>query len=111
MEVTIERQDGVLVAHVGGRIEPTNVQALDTAITGAFCNGDRAMILDFEELAYIGNVGLHALRITARVLRDRDARLAVCVPQGVVAAVFAGSGVDRLIAVYPTRAAALDSFK
>ena len=46
-------------------------------------------------------------RITARVLRDRDVRMAVCAPQGVVAAVFSGGGVDRLISVYQTRAAAL----
>jgi len=37
--------------------------------------------------------------------------VAVCAPQGVVAAVFAGSGVDRLIAVYPTKAAALAAFR
>ncbi len=63
--------------------------------------------LDFEQLAYIGNVGVRALRITTRVLRDRDVSLAVCAPQGVVAAVFSGGGVDRLITVYPTKTAAL----
>lgn len=107
MEVATERHDGVLVARVSGRIEPANAQALKTTITAALQVGDRAVILDFEQLAYIGNVGLRALRITATALRDRGARLAVCAPQGVVAAVFSGSGVDRLIAVYPTRAAAL----
>ena len=107
MNVTTERYDNVLVARVSGRIEPTSAQALETTVTGALKNGDGAVVLDFEELAYIGNVGVRALRITARVLRDRGVRLAVCAPQGVVAAVFSGGGVDRLIAVYPTRAAAL----
>ena len=111
MDVTTERHDGVLCARVIGRIEPRNAGEFQTAITGAVQNGDRAVILDFEQLAYIGNVGLRALHITARVLRDRNARVAVCAPQGVVAAVFAGSGVDRLIAVYPTKAAALAAFR
>ena len=107
MDVAIERQDGVLVARASGRIEPANAQALESTITASLQNGDRAAILDFEQLAYIGNVGVRALRITTRVLRDRDVSLAVCAPQGVVAAVFSGGGVDRLITVYQTRDAAL----
>ena len=111
MEFSTERHDGVLIANVSGRIDPKGASALETAITGALRNGDRFVILDFEQLVYIGNTGVRALRITARVLRDRGARLAVCAPQGVVAAVFAGSGVDTLITVHPTRAAALETLK
>ena len=111
MELRAERHDGVLIAHLSGRIEPRNAGGLEAAITGALRNGDRAVILDFEELAYIGNTGLRALRITARVLRDRGAALAVCSPQGIVAAVFSGSGVDKLISVHPTRASALETLR
>ncbi len=46
MEATIERQDGVLVARVSGRIEPANAQALESTITASLQNGDRAVILD-----------------------------------------------------------------
>ena len=111
MDVTVERHDSVLVAAVSGRIDPKSAGSLETTITAALQGGDRAVILDFEQLAYIGNVGVRALRITARVLRDRDARLAICAPQGVVAAVFSGSGVDRLITVHSTRAAALAALR
>ena len=107
MEVTTERHEGVLVATVSGRIDPKSAGALQTAITAALRDGDRAVILDFEQLAYIGNVGLRALRIIARLLRDHGAAMAICSPRGVVAAVFSGSGVDTLIRVYPTRDAAL----
>ncbi len=108
MNVSIERYDNVLVAGVSGRIDPKSAGSLQTTITDELRNGDQAVILDFEQLAYIGNVGVRALRITARILRDRGVSLAVCAPQGVVAAVFSGSGVDRLISVYPTQGAALE---
>ena len=111
MKVETERHAGVLCARVSGRIDPRDAGALETAITGSLRNGDHAVILDFENLSYIGNTGLRALRITARVLRDRGAAMAVCSPQGLVAAVFSGSGVDRLISVHPTRASALEAFK
>ena len=109
MELSTERRDGVLLANVSGRIDPKSAGALETAITGALQNGDRAVILDFEQLVYIGNTGIRALRIIARILRDRGAALAICSPQGVVAAVFSGSGVDMLVTVHPTRASALEA--
>ena len=102
MELSTERRDGVLLANVSGRIDPKSAGALETAITGALQNGDRAVILDFEQLVYIGNTGIRALRIIARILRDRGAALAICSPQGVVAAVFSGSGVDMLVTVHLT---------
>ena len=107
MDVTVERQHSVLVARVSGRIDPKGAGSLEATITAALQDGDQAVVLDFEQLVYIGNVGVRALRIAARILRDRGVRLAVCAPQGVVAAVYSGGGVDRLIAVYQTRAAAL----
>ena len=111
MEFSTERQDGVLIVNVSGRIDPKSAGALETAINGTLVNGDRAVIMDLEQLVYIGNTGLRALRIVARVLRDRGATMAICSPQGVVAAVFAGNGVDTLITVHPTRAAALEALR
>ena len=109
MELSTERRDGVLLANVSGRIDPKSAGALETAIAGALQNGDRAVILDFEQLVYIGNTGIRALRIIARILHDRGAALVICSPQGVVAAVFSGSGVDMLVTVHLTRAAALEA--
>ena len=111
MELSTERHGGVLIVNVSGRIDPKSAGALETAINGSLRNGDDAVIMDLQQLVYIGNTGLRALRITARILRDRGATLAICSPQGVVAAVFSGSGVDTLITVHPTRAAALAALK
>ena len=63
MELSTERQDGVLLANVSGRIDPKSAGALETAIAGALQNGDHAVILDFEQLVYIGNTGIRALRM------------------------------------------------
>ena len=89
MEVTTERHGHVLIASVIGRIEPAGAQTLQTTIIAAVQNGDRAVVMDFEQLDYIGNVGLRVLRIIGRILRDRNAALVVCSPHGVVSAVFA----------------------
>ena len=111
MELSTERHGGVLIVNVGGRIDPKSAGALQTAIAGVLQHADCAVIPDFEKLVYIGNVGLRALRIIARILRDSGAGLAVCSPQGVVAAVFSGSGVDTFLAIHPTKAAALEALQ
>ena len=60
MNVTTERQDGILSARVTGRIDAVNVRELEETIRTAIEDGDRALILDFEKLVYISSTGLRA---------------------------------------------------
>ena len=111
MNVTTERQDGVLSARVTGRIDAVNVRELEETIRTAIEDGDRALILDFEKLVYISSTGLRAVLMTAKSLWKRNATFALCSLPEVVRAVFRVSGFDKVIAIHPTRAeapAALD---
>ena len=57
MDVTTERQDGVLSAQVGGRIDSSNAAEFEEAIRTAIEESDRAVIMDFEKLVYISQRG------------------------------------------------------
>ena len=107
MNVTAERQDGILSARVTGRIDAGNVREFEETIRTAIEDGDRAVILDFEKLVYISSAGLRAVLMTAKNLWSRDATFALCSLPDVVRAVFQVSGFDRIIAIHPTRAEAL----
>ena len=102
MNVTTERREGILSAHVSRRIDAGNVREFEGTIRTAIEDGDRAMIMDFEKLVYIGIAGLRAVLMTAKSLWKRDATFALCSPQYVVRAVFQTSGLDRIIAIHPT---------
>ena len=82
MDVTTERQDGVLSAQVGGRIDSANAVEFEEAIKTAIEESDRAVILDFEKLTYIGSAGLRAILLTAKTLENRNAKFALCSPVG-----------------------------
>ena len=58
MELTIERDDNALTARVNGRIDSTNARDFEEAIRTKIEDGDRAVIMDFENLSYISSAGL-----------------------------------------------------
>ena len=109
MDVTTERQDGVLSARVGGRIDGSNVVEFEEAIRTAIEDSDRAVIMDFEKLSYISSAGLRAILLTAKSLWNRDAKFLLCSLSDQIREVFEISGFDKIITLHPSRAEALAS--
>lgn len=109
MEMTTERQDGVLSALVGGRIDGSNVVAFEEAIRGALEDSDRALIMDFEKLSYISSAGLRAVLMAAKSLWNRNAKFALCSLSDQIREVFEISGFDKIITIHPSRVEALAS--
>ena len=107
MDVTTERQGGVLSAQVGGRIDGANAAEFEEAIRTAIEESDRAVIMDFEKLTYISSAGLRATLITAKSLVNRNAKFALCSLPDPIREVFTISGFDKVIDIHPSKAAAL----
>ena len=57
MDLTTERNENVLSVDVKGRIDGSTAVAFEEAIRNALEETDRAMIMDFRELAYISSAG------------------------------------------------------
>lgn len=100
MEVTTERQNAVLSARVNGRIDSTNARDFEEMIRSAIEDGDRAEIMDFENLVYISSAGLRAVLMTAKNLWKRDAKFALCSLSDIVRKVFEVSGFDKIITIH-----------
>ena len=109
MDVTTERQDGVLSAQVGGRIDSSNAAEFEEAIRTAIEESDRAVIMDFEKLVYISSAGLRAVLLTAKFLGERNAKFALCSLADEIREIFEISGFDKIIAIHSSKAEALAS--
>ena len=109
MDVTTERKDGVLSVRVEGRIDGSTVFAFQEAIETAIQDGDRAVVVDCESLSYIGSAGLRTVLNIAKSVSNRDARFALCSLPDHVREIFGQSGFDTIIAIHPSRLAALAS--
>ena len=107
MDVTFDRRDGVLFVSVSGRLEAAAAADCLKKVRAEFGSGDRAVVMDIQTLEYIGSAGLRVVFMAASELQKRDAAFALCSPPASVAEVIRISGMDQLIAVHPSRAAAL----
>ena len=107
IDVKTERKDDVLSIWVGGRLDGSNSEEFEADVKGAIAAGDRAVVLDLADLAYVSSSGLRAILLTAKTLWDREAEFVICsVPRSVLE-VLEISGFDKLITVQPDRHDAL----
>ena len=100
MDVTVERNDDVLSLGVKGRIDYTTAPAFDEAVEDAMAETDRALILDFGELAFIGSAGLRVLLVKAKALQARDVKLVLCALSDPVRQVFQITGFERILQIH-----------
>ena len=110
MDVTTEREDGVLTARVEGRIDGTTAVDFGEAIRTAMEEDDRGVVIDCGKLSFISSAGLRIVLMTAKALRGRNTGFALCAMSEPIRDVFRISGFDTIVAIHPTRAEALASF-
>ncbi len=97
------------VVTAAGEIDLTNAEWLRDALLSALNAGASALVVDLTATTFIDSAGVTALVRASRRAGASDAvlRLAVTVPA--VLRVLNLVGIDQLISVYPSVAAALDS--
>ena len=61
-------------------------------------------------LAYISSAGLRVILQTAKALRTQEAQFALCSAKGPIREVFEISGIDQIVSIHDSEAAALASF-
>ncbi len=107
MDVTTEREAGVLSVRVEGRIDGSTVLAFHEAIETALVDGDHTVIVDCEKVTYIGSAGLRTMLALAKAVTNRDAQFALYAVTAQVLSIFEKSGFDTIITIRPSRAEAL----
>ena len=105
MDITTERQDGILSALVSGRIDGSNVVQFEETVRTAIEDGDRAVMMDLENLSYISSAGLRVVLLIAKNVWARDAKFALCAVSDQIRQVVEVSGFDKMyrLADSPTR--------
>jgi anti-anti-sigma factor len=102
----VESQPGVAVLRVNGELDLGTIGGLMTAVEERTAPGAR-IVLDLEGLRFCDSTGLGAIIKLHRRLSDLGGVLALSTPGRRITDVLSISGVDQVIAVYPSVAAAL----
>ncbi len=92
---------------IEGEVTFSNVGGLDRALSGALAGGARNLVIDLTGVSFIDSSGLSALLTASAQARERAGAVALVLAQGEPPSIFRFRGVDRLLALYPSREAAL----
>ena len=109
MNVNFGSKDGVIIIEVRGRLESGDALGFEQTVRTGIDEAAHAVIMDCGELVYISSAGLRAVLMTAKNLQKRETPFIVCALPDNVGEVFRISGLDKIIAVQPSRAEALAS--
>lgn len=107
VETRSQRTADVLVVTVAGRIDHSNADELQQALTSAVAEAGAAIVLDFAAVEYISSMGLRALMVAAKGVRARHGRIGIAALQPVVREIFDISRFDHVLEVYATVADAM----
>ncbi|WP_410616957.1 STAS domain-containing protein [Amycolatopsis sp. lyj-109] len=95
---------------LAGELDAGTVCAVVGAVAAALSGSPRVILLDLAELHFLGAAGVRALSVVTGHAAARNARLRVVTGGTTVATrALRLTGADRVLDVYPDRAAALDA--
>ena len=81
MEIKTEREDGILIANVNGRVDSANAREFENVLSSAISDDDTSVVVDFGGLSYISSSGpaghFVGCQITAESQRGIRALLAL----------------------------------
>ena len=109
MEISNERDGDTLIVHAAGRVDGSNSQEFHDGLEAVIEDGDRAVVLDLEQLSYISSSGLRVMLLIARKLQRQQAKFALCSLSDSIREVFEISGFDRIIPVHASRSEAVSA--
>lgn len=107
MEITASRTGDQLVLSLTGRMDGTGAQQVTAAIQQNLTDHDTALIFDLGGVDYLSSAGLRVFQESARRMKERNGRIAVCRPQDFVRKLFTSGGFFRILTGFPTVEAAL----
>lgn len=107
MNLNTERQGDVLCALITGRIDGSNVAEFESSLGSAIEAGDRAVVMDMEQLTYISSAGLRAVLLTAKALKSQNSTLILCSLPDHIQEILEISGFDKILPIHDSRQSAL----
>lgn len=109
MGINAERAGGTVIAKADGRIDSSNSREFHSELEAVIADSDTAVVLDFEDVAYISSAGMRVILLTAKSLQQSGTEFVLCSMDDSIREVFMISGFDKIIAIHNSRAEALSA--
>ncbi len=109
MNIESRREGTSLVLKADGRVDGTNASEFQAAMKTEIDAGDKAVVLDLENMTYISSAGLRVVLLIAKDLQRQGAKMVACALSESVKEVFVISGFDKIIPIHDSQDAAIGS--
>jgi anti-sigma B factor antagonist len=105
---SVARRDGAAVVSVGGEIDLSTAPAFEEAIAEALQDDPRVLAIELSEVTFMASVGLRILAATNEKI-GKSTRIAVVADNQAATRPIQLTGLDSIVALYPTLDEALDA--
>ena len=106
MEITEKTAEGILIAILVGRLDTATGPTVDARLLPLLAPGAR-LVADLAGVHHVSSAGLRVLLKAARRARAAGAAFTLAAPRPAVRDVLEASGFDQVLAIHPSRAAAV----
>jgi anti-sigma B factor antagonist len=110
MEIIEEKQGGINIFKLNGRLDSNTSQGFEKKLFQAISDGSKTMVVDFKDLDYISSAGLRVILKATKAIKREDGRIMLCSMQDYVKEVFEIAGFDSFLPIVATMDDALKSF-
>lgn len=105
-----EMTGGVTRVILDGRLDIEGAAAIDLKMN-VIAGSRKAVLVDMQNVSFLGSMGLRALVSPARAIKNRGGKIVLFAPNELVEKVLKTSGTDALIPVYHELQSALDALQ
>ncbi len=96
--VTEDLPGGILRVILDGRLDIEGAAVIDLRMN-VIAGSHRAVLVDLQQVTFLGSMGLRALVSPARAIKNRGGKMVLFGPNEMVATVLKTSGIDTVILV------------
>jgi anti-sigma B factor antagonist len=100
----------VTLLEVNGRIDSMNANQFGDALLGEIDNGHLQLVLDLSGVDYMSSAGLREIVGALKKVKRSEGDLRIAQPSARVLEVLEMAGLDTILQIFPTQAAALESY-
>lgn len=105
MQLTVERTEHRFCVSVAGEVDLATAPELDTVLLAAIVNQPQEIVIDLTDVSFLDSTGLGVIVRALKRTRERGTSLNIIASNERVLKVFAITGLDSVLSIYPTLAA------
>ena len=107
MEVSIEQREDIRIVRIGGRLDGTTMQQLESEFVALTDSGCSRFVFDLTKLDYISSAGLRVMLLAVKKTKAAGGKLALHGLNDNVNEIFRISGFSTIFSLFGTTEEAL----